>query len=1318
MRRLWLYRCASVSSSPILTQRRLRLICGPLLLCSFLLFPRYGVSEQRIAIDQTPLAVRNGAARLVAHYEPTKMLRLVLALRPPRMQEEEEFLRQLQDPDSPLFHQYLSEQEWNARFAPSSEDEQAVVAWAQGQGLTITQRYPDRLMVDVEAPSAVIEQALDVTINSYQIGEALYFSNDRDPSIPASLGNVVHSVLGLNSIEVMRSSSSFSGKTSSKPAPDYTPGPAYALGPHREGAGDPAKLQAAGKTQRDLTSYGIYEPYSPKHIYSSYAYDYQALQGLGHCCNPLNHPNSSPPESSIAIAIWGDFDDQDLDGFLFTYNYLAHNVQRYFIDGRASCCEPETTLDVEWATATANSFNTPGTTAEVHVYEGVRNSVSVMLDVVNRALSDGHARILSMSWGGAENYDISPSMIDSYHAVFNQMIGQGWTIVAASGDGGPTTDCDDYLAVNYPATDPDVTAVGGTALDTTTQGYTSEKGWGGGPYGCSNNDGGSGGGCSVHFSAPSYQGSAACGGEKRSVPDIALNADGVNDPQHFYFDGSMQETGGTSIATPEMAGFFAQENAYLIYLQSLIGSTCGPSMSAPCVPIGSSNPYLYNEARHRTAPHYPFYDIASGCNNNDITREYGLSFSCAGQGYDRVTGWGSANMLQLAWTINYLLADDARGPSIAISGPPANQWYNQDQSLSWTLTDTTGNGHQATGAAGSSFAWDADPGDPYRETTPGSGSSYYGPHYFGATGYAHGLNQLSQGCHTAFVRGWDNTGRSQLSTYGPLCYDNTLPVSHIAAMGDRESSGHYIGPVQITLTATDTGSGVANIFFQLGGDGPWQTYTGSFILYQPELYVLLAYSVDRAGNDGDIAVRDVVIDSNTKYLFQISKSGSGTGTVTSADGAINCGSTCSANYWDEQPVTLTATPDPGFVFAGWRGCDISLGYSCTFTMTADRQAYAVFNVPVALQYIPVTPCRVADTRWTNGPFGGPSLAAGISRDITIPQGGCNIPSSAAAYSLNLTAIPHGGLGFLTVWQTGYDRPWISTMNSYDARVKANAAIVPAGDNGAISVYASDAADLALDIDGYFVVAPDPSALAFYPMAPCRVADTRWTDGPLGGPSLPAQQQRDLPVLSSQCGIPATAQAYAMNFTAIPRNGDPLWLFNAWPAGQLQPATSTLNDPTGTAVANAAIVPAGANGDIDVWANSSTDLVIDINGYFAPPGQGGLSLYANVPCRVLDTRSTTGPFNGELTVNVAAGDCGVPQNAQAMVFNTTVVPSGPLWLLALWPDGGAQPNASVLNAWDSAVTSNMAVVMTSNGSIDAYAAGLTQLILDISSYFAP
>src|SRR5208337_3047024 len=171
--------------------------------------------------------------------------------------------------------------------------------------------------------------------------------------------------------------------------------------------------------------------------------------------------------------------------------------------------------------------------------------------------------------------------------------------------------------------------------------------------------------------------------------------------------------------------------------------------------------------------------------------------------------------------------------------------------------------------------------------------------------------------------------------------------------------------------------------------------------------------------------------------------------------------------------------------------------------------------------------------------------------------------------------------------------------------------------------------------------------------------------------------------------------------------------------QQQPNVSTLNAVTGTVVANAAIVPASkVNGDIDVFASNDSDLVIDINGYFAPAGQGGLSLYPTAPCRVLDTRNGNGQFVGTIVVDTVDSVCAPSNLAQAYVFNATVVPPAPLGYLTLWPDGGTQPVVSTLNAVDAAITSNMAIVPTTNGKIDAFASNLTQLVMDISAYFAP
>ena len=367
-----------------------------------------------------------------------------------------------------------------------------------------------------------------------------------------------------------------------------------------------------------------------------------------------------------------------------------------------------------------------------------------------------------------------------------------------------------------------------------------------------------------------------------------------------------------------------------------------------------------------------------------------------------------------------------------------------------------------------------------------------------------------------------------------------------------------------------------------------------------------------------------------------------------------------------------------------------------------------------LRFVPITPCRLVDTR--SLVTGGPFIPAGTSRDFNPTTGLCGVPSTAQAYSFNVAVVPHGPLGFVTVWPAGQDRPTVATLNSLDGRIKSNAAIVLAGASRAISAFATNDTDVILDINGYFVVATNPAALAFYPITPCRLVDTR--SNLLSSGALSAGTSRTLPLSSSTCGVPATAQAYSLNFVVVPPA--PVGFLTAYPTGVTRPTVATLNALTGTVTANAGIIPAGAGGSIDVFASNKTDLVVDINGYFAPPAAGGLSLYSLPPCRVLDTRQPLGSptFNGTIDVNVLGSICGGSNSVRAYVLNGTVVPPAPLGFLTLWPQGSARPTVATLNALDAAITNNMAIVPTNNSQISAFASNHTHLILDLFGYFAP
>jgi hypothetical protein len=103
--------------------------------------------------------------------------------------------------------------------------------------------------------------------------------------------------------------------------------------------------------------------------------------------------------------------------------------------------------------------------------------------------------------------------------------------------------------------------------------------------------------------------------------------------------------------------------------------------------------------------------------------------------------------------------------------------------------------------------------------------------------------------------------------------------------------------------------------------------------------------------------------------------------------------------------------------------------------------------------------------------------------------------------------------------------------------------------------------------------------------------------------------------------------------------------------------------------------------------------------------------------VLDTRKPAGsPAITSLDVGVSASACGIPADAQAHVLSVAVVPQGSMGYLTLWPQGLARPLVSTLNALDAAITSNLAIVPTTNGSISAFASDMAHLIVDISGYF--
>ena len=1000
----------------------------------------------------TPSVVLDGKAIRIGQYNPEQKLRLVLTVQPPHMAEEEQFIKELVTKGSPGFHKFLTQDEWNTRFGPSVEDEQAVVDWAQSAGLTVTHRYPNRLLVDVEAPAGVIEKAFGVTINSYKVGEEVDFSNDRDPIIPANLSGTLRAVTGLSNIERPHRIGS---KNATVRGADYVPGPMVSDAGSAQGAGDPAKAPAARAARADdggaptkptpEDSYpldyksGTYAM-DPENVQSSEGYDFNALQRLSHCCNEPGASGGSPAESSIALVGYGGFNLSDVQTFFGAYG-MAYNLNWYCIGG--SPCpsnDGEAPLDVEYSGAMSNSYGSYQDTAHIYEYEMTNNQYTTYEAAFNDIVSDGHAKVVSTSYGWEENVGFSGSVATgTMHPIFNNMVGVGITLIASSGDNGASDGCGDATSVDYPSSDPDFIAAGGTQLTLDTNGiYQSETAWQGEFWSgaCGSNHGGSTGGVSVLFTAPGWQvnttnstyptgvvspyyewiGSSeyvVTGNTYRVVPDISLTANPDVLGEWYYSGGSWQDEGGTSIVAPELAGFFAQENSYLDY----IGNVCGSGSSA-CSPVGLASPFIYYDAIDG-APHNPFYDMTSGCNNNDVTVANSLIYYCAGTGYDLVTGWGSVNTMQLAWGINWELIPAYGAPSVTFSdsNPATNTWYSADQQVNWTVADAGSGSYPAPGVAGFTQAWDNLPTDSYSKPGGGDGDSFYsGPEYSFATSGCLDLAGSTcavgsgQGCHTVQVETWDNQGRTAYGSYGPLCYDTVAPVIGISNNPATPASGWWNSSVTVTLTPSDPGgsnaSGIYRTYYAIdsvtcypGSVSSCSIYTAPFKVSAAGQHYIYYWTQDNAGNASVETYEWVSIDLIPPT------------TTASLSGTLSGGT-----YYSPVAVTLSATDTGG---SGVAHSYYQVNGGATTTYTAPFTVSPLGSNTV--KYWSVDGAGNVETAHTITFNIGPALATILTPadGATLPGGSntftWNIGSGATAYQL---WIGTSGVGSSNIYYSG------------------------------------------------------------------------------------------------------------------------------------------------------------------------------------------------------------------------------------------------------------------------------------------------------------
>ena len=129
----------------------------------------------------------------------------------------------------------------------------------------------------------------------------------------------------------------------------------------------------------------------------------------------------------------------------------------------------------------------------------------------------------------------------------------------------------------------------------------------------------------------------------------------------------------------------------------------------------------------------------------------------------------------------------------------------------------------------------------------------------------------------------------------------------------------------------------------------------------------------------------------------------------------------------------------------------------------------VARITPGRSFFTVTPCRVADTRDPNGPYGGPALAANADRTFVVATK-CGVPLGADAVSFNFTVTQSTALGDLRILPAGAGLPIVSTINWRPGQTRANNAIVSLGPSGDITAHVdqgSGTVQLIIDVNGYF-----------------------------------------------------------------------------------------------------------------------------------------------------------------------------------------------------------------------------------------------------------
>jgi hypothetical protein len=349
---------------------------------------------------------------------------------------------------------------------------------------------------------------------------------------------------------------------------------------------------------------------------------------------------------------------------------------------------------------------------------------------------------------------------------------------------------------------------------------------------------------------------------------------------------------------------------------------------------------------------------------------------------------------------------------------------------------------------------------------------------------------------------------------------------------------------------------------------------------------------------------------------------------------------------------------------------------------------------------PLSPARILDTRTGNG---APQAKVGPGRTVALQatdRGG--VPATGvSAVVMNVTVTQPTASSVLTVWPSGEPQPNASNLNYVAGQTVPNLVVVKVGTGGKVDLRNfSGSTHVIADVVGWYsdnTVAT--SGARYQPLSPARILDTREGNG------APKAKLGPGDTISLQAtgrgGVPSTGvSAVVMNVTVTQPTASSV--LTAWPSGEPQPNASNLNYVAGQTVPNLVVVKVGTGGKVNLRNFfGATHVVADVVGWYSDPAATTGARYQPLsPSRILDTRegngAPTGKVSGTISLQVT-GRGGVPANgASAVVMNVTVTEPTASSVLAAWPAGENQPNASNLNYVARQTVPNLVVVKVGTG----------------------